>query len=529
MAQVSTDMTLLASGSRVRRNLTEEKIRSGWKLSRTMTAPLKRKAYPELRHNDYVPMSLGHQNFDEVTFNFTEQDAQVFYDDAFGSYWIWFVPCLCRSNSFRVHEVILVGVSFYYLYCVLTHIDQDSDPYRRHYETFFKFGIKRHGKVIRFVWVVLPWFVLVTQRLLRHVLGHSKFLEMLAPTAQASTAMISDRGGDSEGGASTDGSDQEQTEGCWATRVREADAEISCGVQDLGADDDDQAESLYDLYTSIYGPPDKWTNPHPKYWYTPHMMRSLLRSRFCVTLIMPLCCTAMGVVLSHWFPLRYLVLLWLGMPMVYVCWCALQAALLLINFIAVVCFNEIERLRLKMEVQWEGGLDWREIAGMHHYLDQSLTTVTKMVALPLFTGISGTLLVSFVCLIGGLQSVSSDNEIEVDTYLYFLVIFVVSTIMLLAIYPLCQITDLCMSQESDKTSLLLTAAQHGHNKMKPEERMEYNSFMLYLHNTNIGVELPVFGHLNYSFLFSKAATLASTIPIVLTIFLGDAHEKSKSG
>jgi len=488
-------------------------------LSRTVTAPLKTKAYPELRHNDYVPMSLGNQNFDgdqnfdEVIKQFTEQEAQVFYDEAFGRYWIWLVPCLCRSNSFRVHEVILVGVSLYYLYCVSTHIEQDSDPYRRHYETFFKFGIKKHGEVIRFVWVLLPWFVLVTQRLLRDVLGHRKFLEMLAPTAQA--------GGKSEGGASTDGSDQEQIEGCWATRVGEAGEEISFGVQDIGDDDDDQAESISDLYNSLYGPADKWTNPHPKYWYTPHMLKSHLRLRFRVTLIMPLCCTAMGVALSYWCPMLYLVLLWLGMPMVYVCWCSLQAALLLINFIAVVCFNEIERLRLKMEVQWEGGLDWREIAGMHHYLDQSLTTVTKLVALPLFTCISGALLVSFVCLIGGLQSVSSNSEFGEDTYLYFLGIFVVSTIMLLTIHPLCQLTDLCMSQESDKTSLLLTASQHGHTKMKPEERMEYNSCMLYLHNTTIGVELPVFGHLNYSFLFSKAATLASTIPIVLTIFLSD--------
>jgi len=249
-------------------------------------------------------------------------------------------------------------------------------------------------------------------------------------------------------------------------------------------------------------------------------LRENLRQRvkycMCFTFVLVFCIMIALVIWPRWL----LACVRLGIP---ACLLYLRAVLISVvcidGVIAAICENDVRDFMHTLGKPTTK-IDWPSRTRDHQKLDDRLAELWGQAAVVLMVGLCVSGLVAFCCLIGGVISYRFHQPLTGLGFFVTTTIICVTTLVVLQ--PLAAITCMCRGLKNDSKSIINVAAEHAGEKMSLEARCEYNSFMLYLERTPIGADLPLIGPIDYTFLASKATTIAKAIPLAITIFVGIA-------
>jgi len=215
--------------------------------------------------------------------------------------------------------------------------------------------------------------------------------------------------------------------------------------------------------------------------------------------------------------------IWIGLPLAVI---SLRTLLLtfvcLDGVIATTSENDIDEYLAMLERDGTPK-DWLACIKSHFRLDTRLEKLWREVSLVLIIGAPAVGLLILSSILAG--TIAWEYHRYLHSFGNFFMMTLIGSIALVVLQPLAHITSLCQSCKNGERSIINKALEHGCDKMSCKSRCEYETFVLHLRRTLIGAELLLLGAVDYAFLVSKLITLASMIPVVLTLMAGLAGSK----
>jgi len=166
-------------------------------------------------------------------------------------------------------------------------------------------------------------------------------------------------------------------------------------------------------------------------------------------------------------------------------------------------------------------IDWLLRIKAHQKLDDCLAALWSQAGVVIFISCVSRGIFAFSCLIGGVLEFRRQEFASAAGFFTTSTILLATTLYILN--PMADLTRSCTGKKNYSDSIIIKAAQHGAAEMPIETRCEYNSFMIHLDRTPVGIELPVVGTVNYAYLISWGRVLASGIPLAITACVSLAH------
>lgn len=157
---------------------------------------------------------------------------------------------------------------------------------------------------------------------------------------------------------------------------------------------------------------------------------------------------------------------------------------------------------------------WVSFYRSHMALDDLMDHLWKKAGVPVVALLLPWLWDAFYCLV----RIAAEDTTWKRLY-YTACTGVIMVCMLLLLSGAASVTEACMSLRSGKRSIRSIASRLGRYDMPMNVRIEHTQFMQHVDRTPIGIEVPVIGLIDRTFIRSKVNLLLKFIPVCLTLGL----------